>query len=128
MSLICAYLLSIVFGALVSGPVSSFLFWRVRKRFGRLRNDRVWWIPALLSIVERTICTTLAVFAPKLVAPLIGAWVALKVAGGWGLFKDTSALNRANYMVGLIVTALSIGLGVDLIRNSNWDSTQRRWR
>ena len=61
----------------------------------------------LTGITERAIATTLVIWTPKLLAPFIGGWIALKVAGGWGLLKEPTTRNRATFVIGLLGSAVS---------------------
>ena len=66
----------------------------------------------LVGVFERAIVTTLTIWAPNVLVGFIGGWIALKVAGGWGLLKEPTTRNRAVYFIGLLGNAVSIGWAI----------------
>ena len=106
-----------IFSALVAVPVtwgwSKFLFWCLDKRVPTHdTTERIEWIPVLVGIIERTIVTTLIIWTPKLIPAFIGGWMALKVAGGWGLLRNPTTRNRATFFIGLLGNVVSLGWAI----------------
>jgi hypothetical protein len=57
-----------------------------------------------LGIAERSIVTTMVIWTAKLVVGFIASWMALKVAGCWGLLKDPTTRNRSTNGIALLVS------------------------
>jgi hypothetical protein len=57
--------------------------------------------------IERFIATTLLIWAPNLLAPFVGAWIALKLAANWASVKERSATVRRNHMVAILGSTIS---------------------
>src|SRR5436309_2591082 len=91
MTLVYAYVASAILGIPLTLGWTAVLFWLLNKQIPPTHSDsttRIWWIPMVVGIFERAIVTTLIIWTPKIIAPFIGGWIALKVAGGWGLLKE----------------------------------------
>ncbi len=114
-SIVAAYFLSIVIGAAVSGVCVSLLFRALDWEIGPDQvghTHRIWWIPMLIGIAERAITTTLIIWTPKLLVGFIAGWMALKVAGGWGLLKEPTARNRSTNAIALLGSVISLGWAI----------------
>jgi hypothetical protein len=114
-ALICAYAMSVALGIPITLGWTISLFWLLNKQIGPSQTDsttRIWWIPMAIGIFERAIATTLIIWTPKIIAPFIGGWIALKVAGGWGLLKEPTTRNRATFFIGLLGSIVSLGWAI----------------
>ena len=82
----------------------------------RTENDpvaeRVRWIPITVGGFERAIITTLVRWNVSGSAAFIGAWVAVKTAGGWASWSKETTYGRAILFIGLLGNALSILFGL----------------
>ncbi len=106
-----------IFSAFLAAPItwgwSKFLFWMLDKRIPANKStERIEWIPIIVGIFERAIVTTLVIWTPKLTTAFIGGWMALKVAGGWGLLKEPTTRNRATFFIGLLGNVVSLGWAI----------------
>jgi len=73
-----------------------------------------------IGTIERFVATTLTIFAPTLLAPFVGGWVALKFAANWQARKQgDEGLLAKHRLVALIGSALSFGwaIGVGILAN-----------
>jgi hypothetical protein len=64
-----------------------------------------------IGATERTITTTLVIFAPPYVAPFIGAWVAFKIAANWQRLKNSDK-TRKGTLIALVGNALSFSTAI----------------
>jgi hypothetical protein len=114
-SILAAYFISVVIGAVVSGVCVFFLFRALDWQLGPDHvghTQRIWWIPMLMGITERAIITTLVIWTPKLLVGFIAGWMALKVAGGWGLLKEPTPRNRSTNGIALLGSVISLGWAI----------------
>ena|SRR5258706_15431790 len=114
-----AYILSAVVGGLIAGGWVHILVGILHWQIGpdpTSSTERIWWIPVLIGIAERMIVTTLVIWSPKLLAGFIAGWMALKVAGGWGLLRESTARNRSTRAIALLgsVVSLAWAIGIGL--------------
>jgi hypothetical protein len=108
------YLLGYSLSVVVATPVtywwSRFLHRAIQNR--RTPNDpeaeRILWIPLMLGIFERAIITTLVGWKVPGTAGFIGAWVAVKSAGGWASWSKGTTYGRAVFFIGLLGSAMSV--------------------
>lgn len=70
--------------------------------------ERVPWIPFVVGVVERVLVTTLVGWNVSGAAGFIGAWIAVKSAGGWQSWSKGTTYGRAILFIGLLGSALSI--------------------
>lgn len=113
MNIFVGYFISIVGGGILVALVISGL----RKAMERHEGfehvpGHIWWLPVIIGFVERTIVTTLLVWAPTLTPGFIGGWILLKFAGGWGRFKEPTVTNRAVYMIALLASVASLAMAI----------------
>jgi hypothetical protein len=104
------YSLSVVVAVPVTYLWSLFLHRLVAKH--KTAEDeqagRVLWIPLLVGVFERAIITTLVGWQVSGTAGFIGAWVAVKSAGGWSTWSKGTTYGRAVFFTGLLGSAMSI--------------------
>jgi hypothetical protein len=108
------YLLGYGLSVVVATPVtywwSRFLHRAIQDH--RTPNDpeaeRIPWIPIMLGIFERAIITTLVGWKVPGTAGFIGAWVAVKSAGGWASWSKGTTYGRAVLFIGLLGSAMSV--------------------
>lgn len=75
-------------------------------------DERAFIQPMLTGLVERAVfCVLVAIWAPGFGVALF-AWIAAKLAAGWGRSKVANASHRAITMAGLQVSLVSIAFGV----------------
>ena len=104
------YSLSVIVAMPVAYYWSSFLHGAVQ----RLRTEsdaeaeRVPWIPLTVGVLERAIITTLVGWNVSGSAGFMGAWVAVKSAGGWASWSKGTTYGRSILFVGLLGNAVSI--------------------
>lgn len=105
-----AYGLSVFAAMPVTFLWSRFLHKLVRPyKTGRDRQaERIWWIPLAVGVLERAIITTLVGSKVPGTAGFIGAWVAVKSAGGWLSWSKGTTYGRATLFVGLLGSAMSL--------------------
>lgn len=73
---------------------------------------RLPWIPAWIGVFERGMyCLLLGAQVPG-AAAFIGAWIALKVAGGWQIWSKGTTYGRAIFFAGLLGNMMSLLFGV----------------
>lgn len=115
-SLVWMYVWSVFLAVPITWAWPKFLFWRLNKRVPpEPSTERIEWIPMLVGIFERAIVTSLMLWAPKLTAPFLGGWMALKVAGGWGLLKEPTTRNRATFFIGLLGNVVSFAWAIGVV-------------
>lgn len=112
-TIFAAYAISALLAAPITWAWSNFLFWRLGKRIPPDKfTERIQWIPVLVGIFERAIVTTLVIWTPNLTAGFIAGWMALKVAGGWGLLREPTTRNRSTFFIGLLGNIVSLGWAI----------------
>ena len=113
-NLLLGYVISVIVGIPVTYVWSEFIHSRLEKY--RTDTDapaeRIWWIPLLIGVFERAIITTLVAFPISGAAGFIGAWVAVKSAGGWAVWNKGTTYGRAVLFAGLLGSAMSIIFGL----------------
>lgn len=81
------YFVAMIGGIPVTLIWSGFLYWLIDKTVSRDTEEpaleRIWWIPMLIGIFERTIIATLVAYEISGAAAFIGTWIGIKIAGGW---------------------------------------------
>ena len=119
MKWLAVYFLSCIGGAILAEAWMNFSSKAVAKHISKHfvpdttgATERLWWLSTLTGVVERAIITTLVLWAPKVLVLFIGGWMALKLAGGWGLLKDPTPQNRYTYSIGLLGSVLSISWAI----------------
>ena len=108
------YGLSIVVASIVTLIWSWFLH-RCVKKYKTEQDkeaERIFWIPFALGIFERAIITTLVAWNVSGTGGFIGAWVAVKTAGGWASWSKGTTYGRAVLFIGLLGNALSVLLAL----------------
>lgn len=70
------------------------------------------WIPIAIGVFERVIITTLVGWSVPGAASFVGAWIAVKAAGGWSGWSKDTAYGRGMFFVRLLGSALSVGFAV----------------
>lgn len=105
-----AYVLSVGIAIPVVFLWSEFLYKRVEKYKTEEDEEagRVRWIPVWVGILERAIITTLVGWGVPGTAGFMGAWVAVKAAGGWRSWSKGTTYGRAIFFVGLLGSAMSL--------------------
>lgn len=108
------YGISLLGGLVVTYIWSAFLHSRLRKYGHQTEPEaqRIWWIPLLVGVLERAIITTMVAFKISGAAGFIGAWVAVKSAGGWASWSKGTTYGRAVLFAGLLGSAMSILFGL----------------
>jgi len=109
-NLLLGYVISVLVGIPVTLVWSEFLHAKIQKyRTGEDEGgERVGWIPLLIGVFERMIITTFFIFSVSGTAGFIGAWIAVKSAGGWASWNKGTTYGRATLFVGLLGSAMSI--------------------
>lgn len=115
MNYVWAYLVSILGGFIITGP----LVYIMRKtsgidsgkegnlyQFSNIYGWSIFWLGA----TERGIATTLFIFAPPQLPLFIAGWSAAKIAAGWGRHSDIKY--AAGHMSALIGTAWSFCIAI----------------
>ena len=108
------YILAYVLSVIVAIPVLYYWSLALHNTVDGLRTEkdaeaeRVWWIPLTVGVFERAIITTLVGWDVSGSAAFIGAWVAVKSAGGWASWSKGTTYGRATFFVGLLGSAVSI--------------------
>lgn len=130
-TLLAAYIISVIIWAFPAYWLSKFLYWTLEKgSASHPHRKRIPWMPAVTGMIERFIIITLIIVAPKMLTTFLGTWLALKVAGGWGLLKEPTTENRATFTFGLWGTTLSYACAIvcglwvapqalEILKNSN---------
>lgn len=115
MSNLTAYLVSIVGGFLVTGPLV--LLMRKTGGIESGKEDNFYGISTMyswslfwLGSTERGIATTLFIFAPTQLPVFIAGWSAAKIAAGWGRTKGVEY--SAGHLSALVGTAWSFSIAV----------------
>ena len=112
-TLIAAYVLSVVVYAFPAYWLQKFLYSTLDKGGApHPHRERIPWIAVVTGMIERSIIVTLILIAPRMLTTFLGAWLALKVAGGWGLLKEPTTENRATFVFGLWGTVLSYACAI----------------
>lgn len=108
------YGISVFVGIPITYVWSTFLYWLLRNHRPESESEphRIWWIPLAVGILERAIITTLVAFSIQGAAGFIGAWVAVKSAGGWASWSQGTTYGRAVLFIGLLGSAMSILFGL----------------
>ena len=78
------------------------------KRASEYPPGRIPTIPVLIGLFERVIITTLIGWDVSGSASFIGAWIAIKTAGGWQTWSKGTIYGRATLFAGLLGNAMSI--------------------
>ena len=108
------YILAYVLSVLLAIPVTFFWTELLHKLVQRYKTEedkqaeRVRWIPPLIGVFERAIITTLVGWEVPGTAGFIGAWVAVKSAGGWSSWSKGTNYGRAIFFAGLLGSAMSL--------------------
>ena len=108
------YLLGYSLSVVVATPVTYLWSWFLHRAIQNRRTandpeaERIPWIPLMLGIFERAIITTLVGWKVPGTAGFIGAWVAVKSAGGWASWSKGTTYGRAVLFIGLLGSAMSI--------------------
>jgi uncharacterized membrane protein len=113
MKYIFGYGVSLLIGLLV-GPLVARLHLRIESQWTIREKPavRVPWIPWWIGVVERLLYTTCVGFAVAGAGGFIGAWVAVKAAGGWARINEGTTYGRSVYFVGLLGNAASALVGI----------------
>ena len=108
--LLYGYGLSVLVGIPVTWIWAETIHWLVARRFKDEPNHptRIWSIPMLLGVTERAMVTTLVIWLPSAAGAFMGAWIAVKAAGGWGRLQGDSLRNRVLYLTGLLGSGASM--------------------
>lgn len=115
--IVAALFLSVVVGGLISYLWIELLYWFLNRDLASepdANTDRIWWVPMIVGMVERGIATTLMIWTPNLLVGFIAGWMALKVAGGWGLLKEPTKRNRSTNAIGLLGSVISLGWAIGI--------------
>lgn len=108
------YFISVI----IAAPITLLWPWCLYKIIDKKKSsadipaERVWWIPLLIGVFERGIITTLVGWQVSGAAVFIGAWVAVKTAGGWTTWSKGTTYARAVLFVGLLGNAMSIAFAL----------------
>jgi hypothetical protein len=108
------YLLGYSLSVVAALPVTFLWSWLLHKLVAKHKTaedtqaERVLWIPLLMGVFERAIITTLVGWQVPGTAGFIGAWVAVKSAGGWSSWSKGTTYGRAVFFTGLLGSAMSI--------------------
>jgi hypothetical protein len=111
-----AYAVAVLGGVAITYSWSAFLHCLLARRFPQeaaLRKvESALWLPILMGVLERSMITTFVFYIPAAIGPFSGAWITIKAVGGWGIFKEPTAFNRALFMTGLLGSVMSIGFAI----------------
>jgi len=77
-------------------------------RWFPILGRRVLLLPILIGIFERAIVTTLIIYQVSGTGSFIGAWIAIKSAGGWQRWSLGTRYARSVFFVGLLGSAMSM--------------------
>jgi hypothetical protein len=113
-NLIIGYLISVIVGIPITYIWSEFLHGKVISYRTKedAKAERVLWIPILVGVFERLIITTFIIFSVSGTAGFIGAWIALKSAGGWATWSKGTTYGRSVFFIGLLGSAMSVSLAI----------------
>lgn len=80
-----ALLASVVGGLPVTYGVTSFLYRRLNRKYpdGLQGPHRDAWMGTVIGLLERGFITTLTIWLPQSLGPLVGSWMVIKAAGAW---------------------------------------------
>ena len=112
------YVIGYTLSVFIAMPVTAYWSRRLHAAVVCLRQDaeeeatRVPWIPLLVGLFERVIITTFVGWNVSGTAGFIGAWVAVKSAGGWQNWSKGTTYGRAILSIGLLGSAMSILFGL----------------
>ena len=74
--------------------------------------DRLIWMPAWIGVFERAFYALLIGLDVTGASAFIGAWVGIKLAGGWQVWSKGSIYGRAVLFAGLLGNAMSLSFGL----------------
>ena len=120
-----SFLISVFAGGLLPKYLTTYLY-DVVEKLEKEGDDRpiakVPGLPGLTGYVERALVTVVVMWLPASAGTLIAAWLALKMAGGWGALRTGTTRARASYSVALVGSLLSImwALGWGLLASPWW--------
>jgi hypothetical protein len=125
----CELLLPIIWACFVGWPVTFYWSKAIHERIKDLRlklikeklfsedelkqdAGRLPWMPAWIGIFERAFYALLIGLNVTGGFAFIGAWVAIKLAGGWQVWSKGSTYGRAVLFAGLLGNAMSLSFGL----------------
>jgi hypothetical protein len=120
-----SFLISVFAGGLLPKYLTTYLYDVV----GKLEKEgddkpivKMPMLPELTGYIERALVTVVVMWLPASAGTLIAAWLALKMAGGWGALRTGTTRARAAYSVALVGSLLSItwALGWGLLASPWW--------
>jgi hypothetical protein len=107
-----AYAVSLLGGGVIAGAWVDFLRRGIDSNYDR-KKSRLRRLDWSIGLVERTICTTLVIWAPVMVPGFVGGWIALKFAANWQTRKDGDERVLARQRMGFLIgSAASMAIAI----------------